>query len=241
MKLKNTVTRQSPAILAALGCIGFITSVVMSAKATPKAMSTLRDLGVTYSGKNKVTKLEKAKAIAPIYAPTVGMILLSTACVVGSNRIHRYRYASLLALYSIGEKSFQRWQRAILDEVGEKKYEKVRERVVSPDEGPVPTGILLDESQVVFFDVFSGRYFKTDSVETVRRIVNDLNDRLITGEFVALNDLYYALGLDRVEFGDEVGWLLHDHDETIKVAFDPFMKDDRPVVSVSFVVKPKKY
>lgn len=241
MKVKNTLTSQSPTILAALGCLGFITSVVMSARATPKAVSTLKNLGVTYLGKNKVTKLEKVKAIAPIYAPTVGMMLVSTACIVGSSRIHRYRYASLLALYSIGEKSLQRWQNAVVDEVGQKKYEKVRERVVSPDEGTIPTGVLLDESKVVFFDVFSGRYFKTDSVETVRRIVNDLNDRLIVGDFVALNELYYELGLDRVEFGDEVGWLLHDHDETIKVTFDPFMKDDRPVVSVSFVVKPRKY
>ena len=136
--------------------------------------------------------------------------------------------------------TLQRWQNAVVDEVGQKKYEKVRERVVSPEE-PVPTGMLLDESKVVCFDVFSGRYYKTDSIETVRRIINDLNDRLIVGDFVALNELYYELGLDRVEFGDDVGWLLHDHDETIKVSFDPFMKDDRPVVSVSFTVKPRKY
>lgn len=234
MKLKNTLTRQSPAILAALGCLGFITSVVMSAKATPKAMEILK------TQPEDSTTMEKVKAIAPIYAPTVGMVLVSTACVVGSNRIHRYRYASILALYSIGEKSLQRWQNAVLDEVGEKKYENVRERVVAP-KGTVPAGILLDESQIVCFDVFSGRYFKTNSIETIRRIINDMNDRLIIGDFVALNEFYYELGLDRVEFGDEVGWLLHDHDETIKVTFDPFMKDDRPVVSVSFVVKPKEY
>ncbi len=237
MNLKNKVKSKSPTILAGLGCIGFITAVVMAAKAALKAEDILEEQANTTVG---VTTMMKVKAIAPVYAPTVGMILLSTGCIVGSNRIHRYRYASLLALYSIGEKSLQRWQQAVVDEVGQKNYDKVRERVVTPDEA-VPTGILLDESKVVCFDVFSGRYFKTDSVETIRRIINDLNDRLIVGDFVALNELYYELGLDRVEFGDEVGWLLHDHDETIKVTFDPFMKDDRPVVSVSFTVKPRKY
>jgi hypothetical protein len=168
------------------------------------------------------------------------MVLLSTGCIVASNRIHRYRYASLLALYSIGEKSLQKWQDSVLEEVGQKKYEQVRERTVKSDE-PLPVNLLTDDSTVACFDVFSGRYFKTDSIETVRRIVNDLNDRLIVGDFVPLNDLYFELGLDRVEFGDQVGWLLHDHDETIKVNFDPFMKNDRPVVSVSFVVKPRKF
>ena len=233
MKLKTRVQNQSPAILAALGCVGFISAVVMAAKAAPKARDAIEP-------RSKSTTMEKIKIVAPIYAPTVGMVLLSTGCIIGSNRIHHYRYASLLALYSIGEKSLQKWQSAVLDEVGQNKYDKVRERTVMPEE-PLPVNLLIDDSGIACFDVFSGRYFKTDSIETVRRIVNDLNDRLIVGDFVALNELYYELGLDRVEFGDEVGWLLHDHDKTIKVSFDPFMKDDRPVVSVSFVVKPRKY
>jgi len=243
MKIKNKMKSQSPAILAGLGCLGFITAAIMAAKAALKAEELLEKENYENHGlpfTHSIPWPAKIKAVAPVYAPTMGMILLSTGCIVASNRIHHYRYASLLALYSIGEKSLQKWQSAVVDEVGQKKYDKVRERTVTPDE-PVPAGILLDDSRVVCFDVFSGRYFKTDSVETIRRNINDLNDRLIAGEFVSLNELYYEFGLDRVEFGDECGWLLHDHDETIKVTFDPFMKDDRPVVSISFVVKPKEY
>ncbi len=232
MKLKNTLTRQSPTILAALGCIGFITSVVMSARATPKAMRAMEP-------RSKSTRMEKVKAIAPIYAPTVGMMLLSTACIVGSSRIHRYRYASLLALYSIGEKSLQRWQQSVLDEVGQKKYENVRERVVSPED-PVPTAILMDEERVLFYDVYSGRYFQTDSVETVRKTVNDLNDLLFQEDFVSLNEFYFEIGLPRVEFGDEAGWNIADG--SIQVTYDAFIaQNDKPCISVSFVLSPKKY
>ncbi len=233
MKLKNTVTRQSPAILAALGCIGFITSVVMSAKATPKAMEILE------TQPEDSTTMEKVKAIAPIYAPTVGMMLVSTACVVGSNRIHRYRYASVLALYSIGEKSLQRWQRAVLDEVGEKKYENVRERIVAPDE-PLPVSLIVDgDDRVLFFDVYSGRYFRTDSVETVRKVVNDLNDQLFRDDYVTLNEFYYEVGLPQVEFGNECGWNVSNG--SIQVVYDAFIKDDKPCISVSFAIKPKEY
>lgn len=232
MKLKNTLTRQSPAILAALGCLGFITSVVMSAKATPKAMKILE------AQPEDSTTMEKVKAIAPIYAPTIGMMLLSTACAVSSNRIHRYRYTSLLALYSIGEKSLQRWQNAVLDEVGEKKYENVRERIISPED-PIPTVVMMDEERVLFFDTYSGRYFRSDSVETVRKIVNDLNDLLFGEDFVSLNEFYFEIGLPNVEFGDEAGWNIADG--SIKVTYDAFIKNDKPCISVSFVLSPKKY
>lgn len=232
MKLKNTVTRHSPGILAALGCVGFITSVIMSAKAAPKAMEELKEMP------EDSPTMDKVKAIGPIYAPTVGMILLSTACIVGSNRISRYRYASLLALYSIGEKSLQRWQKAVLEEVGEKKYGNVRERTLTSDK-PIPTTIVMDDERVLFFDVYSGRYFRADSVETVRKVVNDLNDQLFADDFVSLNDFYFDIGLPQVEFGNEVGWNISNG--SIKIDYDAFIKNDKPCISVSFVLKPKKY
>jgi hypothetical protein len=232
MKLKNTLTRQSPTILAALGCVGFITSVIMSARASPKAMEVLEEMP------EDGPVMDKVKAIGPIYAPTVGMILLSTACIIGSNRISRYRYASLLALYSIGEKSLQKWQKAVLDEVSEKKYGNVRERVLTSDK-PIPSSIVMDDERVLFFDVYSGRYFRADSVETVRKIVNDLNDQLFVDDFVSLNDFYFEVNLPQVEFGNEAGWNVSNG--SIKIDYDAFIKNDKPCVSISFVLKPKKY
>lgn len=223
---------QYPNLVAAAGVAGFISSVVMAAKAAPKANQILDEF------EEDAPLYDKVKAIAPVYAPTVGMILISTACIVASNRAHRHRYAGLLALYSIGEKSLQKWQESIVEEVGEKKFEKVRERVVSPNEDPVPAAILLDEDRVLFFDVFSGRYFRMNSVETARRIINDLNDQILSGDWVSLNELYFHLGLERVEFGDDIGWAAYHG--TIQAQFDALLKGDRPCVSISFVVKPIK-
>ncbi len=232
MKINNIIKDQYPNLLAATGVAGFITAVVMAAKAAPKAKDILEEI------EEDAPLLDKARAVAPVYAPTAGMILISTACIVASNRAHRHRYASLLAIYSIGERTLQKWQTSVLEEVGEKKFEKVRERVVSPDDNPVPTAILLDEDRVVFFDVFSGRYFRMNSVESVRRIINDMNDQLLAGDWISLNDLYFELGLERTEYGDELGWAAYHG--TIQADFDSFLKNDRPCVSVSFIVKPRK-
>ena len=231
----NVLQDNYPSLMAAAGVAGFITSVVMAAKAAPKAE---HELDLLEQGQAEWSMLDKVKAVAPVYAPTAGMIMISTACIVASNRAHRHRYASLLALYSIGEKTLQKWQSSVLEEVGPKKYDKVRERVVSPDENPVPTAVLLDEDRVLFFDTFSGRYFRLNSVETVRRVVNDLNDQLLSGDWITLNEFYFELGLERVEFGDDWGWAAYQG--TIQVDFDSFIKEDRPCVSISFVVKPNK-
>ena len=235
MKIKQTLHNNSPTILAGLGIAGFITAIIMTAKAAPKAERVLeRNEMINFDASLK----EKVMLVAPIYAPTIGMAMMSTACIVGSNRIHRYRYASILALYSIGQKSLQRWQDAVVDEVGEKKFNKVRERVAEP-RGEPPVSILPDDERTLFFDVYTGRYFRSDSIETVRKVFNDLNDTMFSDDFAPLNDFYFGVGLEDTEFGNDVGWNIANG--SITAEFDAFLKNERPIVSITFEIKPREY
>ena len=189
MNIRSEVEKNSPLILATFGVIGFVTATVMSAKATPMATRELRRLP------RDTTYVEKARILAPIYAPTVGMLLISTACIVASNRLHKQRYLSLLALYSIGEQTLKKWQKtSIIEEVGPKKAEQVRERVVAPV-GPIPEHLGLSDNVTLFYDDWSGRYFEAKSIEVIRQVVNDLNEELLIEDFVVLNDFYYLLDL----------------------------------------------
>jgi hypothetical protein len=232
MNLQDVVERNSPTILAGLGVLGFITASVMSAKATPKALEVADELPY------EATTLDKVRALAPIYIPTAGMIMISAACIVASNRIHKQRYYTLLALYSIGEKTLQRLQESIMEEVGPKKAENIRERSVAP-RGDMPGNLILDEHRVLCFDVYSGRYFRSDSVESIRSAVNDINELLLSEDFVSVNELYFLLHLPPMEIGDDAGWRADDG--SVKIVLDSFIKDDMPCVSISFVAKPKEY
>lgn len=232
MKVKQTIHNNSPTILAGLGVAGFISAIIMTAKAAPKAEKALKRMPEGAPVK------EKIKIIAPIYAPIAGMALMSTACIVGSNRIHRYRYGALLALYSIGQQSLEHWQDAVLEEVGKKRFQKVEERIKEP-KGDLPASIVVDDERVLFYDIFSGRYFRGDSIESVRKVVNDLNDQMFSEDFASVNDFYYGVGLDRMEYGSEWGWNIGDG--PIGVEFDAFIRNERPVVSVSFATRPKEY
>jgi len=232
MKVMRTLENKSPVIFSLLGITGFITSVVMAAKAAPVAEKVLNE-----RPNDADSFLEKTKAVIPIYAPTAGMVLISTGCILASNRIYHHRYSSILALYALGERSMKKWQDVIFDEVGEKSFEKVRERVVAPEEA-MPA-IVVDDPTVLCYDTYSGRYFKTDSVETVRRYINDLNDVLFQEDFVGINDFYFMVGLPKTEFGDDVGWNVADG--SIQVRFDSFLVNDRPCVVISFGLGPKAY
>ena len=231
MNLKTILGNQSPTILASLGVAGFITAVVMAARATPKAVEVLDE----HLGESN---FEKAKAVAPIYAHVGAMCLLSTACVVGSNHIQRYRYAALLTVYSLGLASLSRWQESIINTVGEKKYEEIREEVVAP-RGPIPGNLTTDTEKVKFFDYYSGRYFHYRSVEDIRAIINDINEKLYHDDFVPVNDFYHSLGLDPIQIGDEVGWIIGNGSITIQ--YDSRIHEDIPCITLSFDIVPREY
>ena len=61
------------------------------------------------------------------------------------------------------------------------------------------------KGEVLMFDAFSGRYFKSD-VETLRRAVNDINRKIPEEMYCTVNELYLELGLPEIDLGDRLGW-----------------------------------
>jgi hypothetical protein len=207
-----------------MGIAGFGAAVVMAIKATPTANDILDDLPL------EATKVDKAKAVVPVYIPTAGMFMLSTGMVMFSQQTLYKRQAALMTLYSVSEASLAKWQHKVLEQVGGKKYEEIRQEVVRPEESP--TTILLEGEGTLFFDKFSGRYFKAKSVEVVRQAVVTLNEKLYSDDFVNLNEFYYLLGLPPMETGDQIGWDIQNG--AITARYDPFLYDDVPCVTISF-------
>jgi hypothetical protein len=235
MDINHELRKHGPSLLAAAGIAGFFGAVFMVAKAAPVARDILDDMP------EDASTMDKVRAVAPNYIPTVGVMLISTSCIMMSTRLLRSRYAGLLALYSVTEKAMERWQEAALKEVGPKKVDKIKDRVIDPNEDPkpIPPAILVDEGGVLFKDSWSGRYFKLDSVNTVRTVVNNLNDQILKGDWIALNHFYYELGLEPVQEGDEVGWV--SYHSLIDVDYGSFIKDDRAVITITFNESPRRY
>lgn len=232
MNIKEIVNNKSPVILAGLGIAGFITAIIMATKVAPTAKEILEE------EPEDIPFVEKVKLVGPLYAPTVGMACLSTACIIGSGRIYTHRYASLFGLYSLGEETLRRWQTHALEQVGKNKFEKIQAKVIAPEE-PVPQSMIINDEKVLFYDAYSGRYFKFDSVESVRKVINDTNDIMYQDGWVALNEFYYGLGLPRTQFGDDIGWDIANG--SIGISLEAVLHENRPCVVIVFTLTPKKY
>ena len=91
----------------------------------------------------------------------------------------------------------------MVETIGEKKEQVIREHVAQKkvDENPMKSATVMvtGGGQVLFLEPVSMRYFRSN-VQTVRKVVNDLNYRLTTGmeEYISLSEFYDEIGLNRV-------------------------------------------
>lgn len=243
MNIRNELIKRSPTLLLGAGILGFVTATVMAARAAPKANRALDqqedEYFDLYFPENEVPLIEKVKVAAPHYLPTVGLMLVSTGLLLSSNRIVRKRYTSLLALYTITERALSEWEASTAENVTPKKLDKIRERVLAPTADPPEGEDEFVDGRSVYYDQWSGRYFWAPSVDTIRRAIAEINLRLVKEDFVPLNDFYYALGMDPVEMGDDIGWSVNG--EEAEVYFDSMLRNDRPYVKVIFRVAPREW
>jgi len=232
-QLTNFIKQNSTVILAGMGVLGFCTATYMAAKAAPSANKRLEELG------DDADTVEKARALVISYAPTAGMLMLSTAFIVASTRLQQQKYAGLLALYSVSEKTLRKWQDAVVSELPKKKAEQVRRKTVEP-EGEVPGALVVQSEGVLMYDQWGGRYFRAKSIDWVRSRINDGNDFMRGEDFITLNEVYDCLGLPPVDSGQVAGFQIDEG--SFYPIFDAFVFDEiEPCVSFTIDRQPKPY
>lgn len=208
--VRDSISRHSPEIMTGVGIAGMITAGVLAVKETPKALRLIEAKKQEQSV-DKLTKVETVKATWKCYVPAVVTAGLSTACLIGSSRVSSRRNAALATAYKISETALTEYREKVLETVGEKKEQAIREAVAKEqiEKNPASSSVvyITGSGETKFYDTASGRYFTAD-LENIRRAVNDLNERMINGidTYVSLNDFYSELGLGYVLVGDEVGW-----------------------------------
>lgn len=206
-----TLERESPTILTALGVTGLVTTVVMAVSATPKALKILDKADydrVAPEGKlgKELTPIEVVELTWMCYAPAALVGLVTAMCIVGSNSVNLRRNAALASLYSLTERALREYQEKVIETIGEKKEQHIRDEIAQDKLNSNPVGnIVVASGKVLMFDSLSGRYFQND-MESVRRIVNDFNEMLFGSMYASLNELYDELGLEGTTMGQSVGY-----------------------------------
>lgn len=247
-RLEKATIDNSPAILTAIGITGTVTTAYLTAKATLKAHALLREEvarvnhGIPQSRQTEPTRKDVFLMTWKFYIPAATTGVVTIAAIFGANRVSTRRAAAMATAYSISERAFSEYKEKIVEKIGENKERAYRDEIAQErvEKNPVDekTVIITGGGEVLCYDQFTGRYFKS-SMEAIRQAENKLNHVILHDGYASLTDLYYELGLSPTSFSDEVGWT-SDYLLDIKVS-TTMSEDNRPCLSIDFDIRPSRY
>lgn len=209
--VKGLLTKHSTSILTGVSVGGLCSTAIFAVRSTPKALRLL-ELEEEQVDR-QLTKKEIVAATWKCYIPSVIMGTVTIGCIVSINKIGLKRNAALTGLYSVAEKTISEYQDVIVEKVGKKKAEVIKDEVTkNVIQKTTPTDkqvIFTGNGETLCYESITGRYFKSD-IEDVRRVENEINKELIHGMYFSLNDLFYRLDLPSTAIGETFGWIIED-------------------------------
>lgn len=241
---KAVISKNSPKILTGIGIAGMITTTVLAVKATPKAVRLIEE--AKEHEDEKLPAKEVVKVTWKCYIPAAVTGVASIACLIGAQSISSRRISAIATAYKLSETALTEYKQKVLETVGEKKAEEIREKVLAdkPKSTPVSEGtvIVTGRGETLCYDAISGRHFKSD-MNKLEKAQNDLNKRLMNEMYISLNEFYDALGLPCTHLGNELGWNLDDG--LIELSIGHGIADDdtpyagMPMLVVDYCVSPR--
>lgn len=255
--VQSTLTKYSPEILTGIGIAGMITTTVIAVKSTPKALSLMdkelkrqnQELAdeVERNGEVGFDEIAKLKPIDVLrvtwkcYIPTVTIGAASIACLIGASSVHSKRNAVLATAYKLSETAFSEYKEKVIETIGEKKEEVIRDKVHKErmEKDPVSKNevFITDSGETLCYDYNTGRYFKSD-IEKIRRAINTLNKKMLLDGYVSLNEFYEEIGIARTSTGDRLGW--NTDSDLLDLNFSSQLTEDgKPCLVIDFKVAPK--
>lgn len=260
-KLQLKAIKHSPEIFVSVGVVGVVASTVLACKATTKINNILderkvnienienalqdEDLQKSLAEQDDAYTIEDAKKdkllvnaqtaikLAQLYAPAIGVGLISLGCILQSNRILNSRNAVVSAAYVTLDKSIKEYRNRVIEKFGEQvdrelKYgyetKKVKDIVVDPETGKekkedklinVVTKDVISEYAVIF-DENCGAWNRDATYNdfTLRSEQAYANDLLRINKVLFLNEVYDRLGIPKTKTGQLVGWVYNPENNT---------------------------
>lgn len=255
--MKQFAKKRSPEILTGIGIAGMITTTILAVKATPKALQLIEEEKNRRTDKIlegmspnedencwQVVKLKPIEVVKVAWKPYIPAVLLgasSVACLIGANSVHARRQAALYSAYKLSETAFTEYRDKVLETVGEETEKEVRDKVAKDKVEKNPASkteiYMTGKGESLFYDPISDRHFMSD-IETIRKIVNDLNYAMGYGSemYVSLSQLYDELGLKHTSISDNIGWNIRDG--LIEPDFSSQIDEGKPCIVLDWLKVP---
>lgn len=252
--IKLKVVKHSPEILVYVGVAGMVTSTVLACKETTKINTILDEYKLNIENieagledeklqeslanssdsytiedakKDKlIVNIQTGAKLFKLYAPSIGVGIVSLSLILQSNRILNSRNAALSAAYLTLDKGIKEYRNRVIDKFGEQvdrelrygyETKKVKDISVDPETGKekkedkiinVVTKDVISEYAVIF-DENAGAWNRDNTYNdfTLRSEQAYANDLLKANKVLFLNEVYDRLGLPKTKTGQLVGWV----------------------------------
>lgn len=256
---QKTIAKYSPEILTGIGITGMITTTVLAVKATPKALKKIEEEKLkVYDELDpsevpaqaipedvKLKPMEVIKVTWKCYVPAVITGTASIACIIGANKANYARNAALATAYNLSQTALAEYKEKVVETIGEKKEQTIREKIAQDkvdkvEKVPNNEIVMIGSGDVLFLEPVSMRCFMSNE-EEVRRIINNLNYRMISGyeEYISLSEFYDEIGLARTSTSDDVGWNI-GRDGQISISFVAAKNNEgKPCLMLDYMVSPR--
>lgn len=261
-----TLSKHAPAIFTGAGVVGFIGTAVLSSKATLKANDVMdphieslcriadaESLGeagraeytAEDANRDKITVYCRLGVdLAKLYAPAIGLGVLSTVFVTGGYRIQAKRLAGVTAAYGVVSKAYENYQKRIESVLGEDGKKQLEETLLDTAQRQIADYKAENGSETPITDAHVDSLLSAYNVSQYGLVWDEncknweahqdlalmilhaqqryMNDILRSKGYLLLNDVYKAVGAPETSAGAVVGWVYKGGDGDGYVSFGDF-------------------
>jgi hypothetical protein len=242
-RAQKATADNAPTVLTALGVTGLVTTAVLTGRASFKAAEVMavNHHKLVDNEFEPLPVFEKVKIVFPdvwkYYVPAVGTGAVTIACIVSANHVSTRRAAALASAYSIAQEGFQEYKTKIIEKLGEKKEQTVRDEIAQDrvTKNPPAEVYVMNDAEVLVLDTHSGRYFKS-TMETLKAAQNDTNYQILGSDYASLSDYWDRIGLAKTAESDEIGW---NTVAKLEVEYgSAITQDGKPCITIGFQTIP---
>ena len=208
---KVALKEHSPEVLTGIGIAGFLTTVVLAVKATPRALESIewRKRELDFDRHERLPVKEIVKSCWKCYTPAVLLAAASTGCVIGGVSTSIRRTAAMATVAKVAETTLQEYSQKVAEEIGEEKEKTIKKEAKEKAKEKVSRVDACRGTDVrLYVDGYLGRIFYATPVE-IETAVGKLNHTRDLYDYFTMNDFYSAIPrAETCPAGDEFGWEL---------------------------------
>lgn len=187
-----------------------------------------------------LTKAEKFKAIWYYYIPAVTTEAFGIAFIIGASKLDEKQHAALAAAYSLTTTAFKEYKEKVIETLGEKKEESIRDEVIRDkvDRTSSTEVYVTSNGDTLFYEPISDSLFMSN-VNAVRKAINNFNRDMLSENNKSFNELAYEFGLNGLkDVGDKIGWSVEDGYIDIRFV-GHVTEDEHACLALEFNIPPK--